>query len=459
MTLFYLPGTASLLEELDKKLLVFLRDGRTLIGYLRSIDQFANLVLHKTIERIHVRKQYGDIPRGIFVVRGDNVVLLGEIDEAKERDVDLEEVSVEQILEVQRLEAEAKQDQERQRAKALKERGLHYHLDLTQLGIPLEHVTWPRVTMTSNQWLCIRHGMACLNGAGATGGADRCSVVTVFNPKLSVPQTYRVEARSAKMNPEKPLLAVTDESSLYLYSTRTKKLLHQCRLMQGLVYWTWVSASTLGLVTRQAVFHWDLSSAPTEPTFMFALSERLRNTELVSYITDAGFKWLAVTGLFQEEKLVSGLVQLHSVSRGLLLLASRDSPRPLGKLHVAELGTPHAGALRGPLQETLEFFDPLDKFDFPVSLQVSSRQGLVFVLTKCGVVHLCDLETATPLCSHVVCPDITFAASLSHECGLLIVSRNGQVLLVEMKKAALLRRVAEVVNRPAISTRLRQTLP
>lgn len=33
---------------------------------------------------------------------------------------------------------------------------------------------------------------------------------------------------------------------------------------------------------------------------MFALSERLRNTELVSYITDAGFKWLAVTGLFQE---------------------------------------------------------------------------------------------------------------------------------------------------------------
>uniref|UniRef100_A0A090X7U6 U6 snRNA-associated Sm-like protein LSm1 n=1 Tax=Ixodes ricinus TaxID=34613 RepID=A0A090X7U6_IXORI len=116
MTLFYLPGTASLLEELDKKLLVFLRDGRTLIGYLRSIDQFANLVLHKTIERIHVRKQYGDIPRGIFVVRGD---------------VDLEEVSVEQILEVQRLEAEAKQDQERQRAKALKERGLHYHLDVS----------------------------------------------------------------------------------------------------------------------------------------------------------------------------------------------------------------------------------------------------------------------------------------------------------------------------------------
>jgi len=39
----------------------------------------ANLVLHRTIERIHVGKKYGDIPRGIFLIRGENVVLLGEI--------------------------------------------------------------------------------------------------------------------------------------------------------------------------------------------------------------------------------------------------------------------------------------------------------------------------------------------------------------------------------------------
>ena len=70
----YLPGTASLIEEIDKKQMVLLRDGRTLIGYLRSVDQFANLVLHRTIERIHVGSEYGDIPRGIFVVRGENVV-------------------------------------------------------------------------------------------------------------------------------------------------------------------------------------------------------------------------------------------------------------------------------------------------------------------------------------------------------------------------------------------------
>ncbi|KAI4480542.1 hypothetical protein M0802_003562 [Mischocyttarus mexicanus] len=124
------PGTASLLGELDKKLMVLLRDGRTLIGYLRSVDQFANIVLHRTIERIHVGKEYGDIPRGIFIVRGENVVLLGEIDREKEKDLPLTEVSVDDILDAQRREQEMKQDQKRLMNKALKERGLSYIPDL-----------------------------------------------------------------------------------------------------------------------------------------------------------------------------------------------------------------------------------------------------------------------------------------------------------------------------------------
>ncbi|KAK5650334.1 hypothetical protein RI129_001363 [Pyrocoelia pectoralis] len=126
-----LEGTAHLLDELDKKLIVVLRDGRTLIGYLRSVDQFANLVLHKTIERIHVGKEFGDIPRGVFIVRGENVVLLGEIDAQKEANLPLRQVTVDDILDAQRREQESKQDQQKLLTKALKERGLHLMHDLT----------------------------------------------------------------------------------------------------------------------------------------------------------------------------------------------------------------------------------------------------------------------------------------------------------------------------------------
>ena len=39
----------------------------------------ANLVFQDTVERIFVKEVYADIPRGIFLVRGENVLLLGEI--------------------------------------------------------------------------------------------------------------------------------------------------------------------------------------------------------------------------------------------------------------------------------------------------------------------------------------------------------------------------------------------
>ena len=39
----------------------------------------ANLVLQDTIERIFINEVYADITRGIFLVRGENVLLLGEI--------------------------------------------------------------------------------------------------------------------------------------------------------------------------------------------------------------------------------------------------------------------------------------------------------------------------------------------------------------------------------------------
>ena len=79
-----LSAVASLVEELDKKLLVVLRDGSKILGTLRSFDQFANIVLEGAVERIIVGSSYSDIPLGLYSVRGENGVLMGEVDEARE---------------------------------------------------------------------------------------------------------------------------------------------------------------------------------------------------------------------------------------------------------------------------------------------------------------------------------------------------------------------------------------
>ena len=41
----------------------------------------------EAIERIFVGNRYGDVPKGTFIVRGENVVLMGEIDLDKEDNV------------------------------------------------------------------------------------------------------------------------------------------------------------------------------------------------------------------------------------------------------------------------------------------------------------------------------------------------------------------------------------
>ncbi|TKA71435.1 hypothetical protein B0A49_04420 [Cryomyces minteri] len=98
---------AQLLDLTDKKLLVSLRDGRKLIGVLRSWDQFANLVLQDTVERIFAQNLYADIQRGVFLVRGENVLLLGEIDLDKDDYIPepYREAPVEQVFALQRKES------------------------------------------------------------------------------------------------------------------------------------------------------------------------------------------------------------------------------------------------------------------------------------------------------------------------------------------------------------------
>ncbi|CAF2114636.1 unnamed protein product [Brassica napus] len=76
--------STSLAAYLDKKLLVLLRDGRKLMGLLRSFDQFANAVIEEAYERVIVGDLYCDIPLGLYIIRGENVVLIGELDIEKE---------------------------------------------------------------------------------------------------------------------------------------------------------------------------------------------------------------------------------------------------------------------------------------------------------------------------------------------------------------------------------------
>nr|KJB54499.1 hypothetical protein B456_009G036400 [Gossypium raimondii] len=68
-----------LLLPILAKLVVLLGDGRHRLGLLRSFDQFASIVLEGACERVIVGDLYCDIPLGLNIIRGENVVLIGEM--------------------------------------------------------------------------------------------------------------------------------------------------------------------------------------------------------------------------------------------------------------------------------------------------------------------------------------------------------------------------------------------
>ncbi|KAF2074501.1 hypothetical protein CYY_004206 [Polysphondylium violaceum] len=118
-------GSSSLGDEVDKKLIVVLRDGKKFIGTMRTFDQFANIVLQDTIERVYVGDCYSDKSLGVFFIRGDNVVILGEIDPDKEvQEKRLQKVSWDEIQKLYELEKQKKEEEEQLKRKIMTDSGL-----------------------------------------------------------------------------------------------------------------------------------------------------------------------------------------------------------------------------------------------------------------------------------------------------------------------------------------------
>ena len=75
-----LPGWASSFDDMiDRRVMTIMSDGRKIVGYLRSYDQFANVLIDEAYERHVVDSLFADVFLGVMIVRGENMALLGEI--------------------------------------------------------------------------------------------------------------------------------------------------------------------------------------------------------------------------------------------------------------------------------------------------------------------------------------------------------------------------------------------
>mmetsp|Transcript_3940 Transcript_3940/g.4548 ORF Transcript_3940/g.4548 Transcript_3940/m.4548 type:complete len:94 (-) Transcript_3940:530-811(-) len=70
---------ASLKEWKDLSVTVVTCDGRIIVGKLTGHDQVQNLILSGAEERVYSMEETVElVPLGLYVIRGDNVALIGE---------------------------------------------------------------------------------------------------------------------------------------------------------------------------------------------------------------------------------------------------------------------------------------------------------------------------------------------------------------------------------------------
>ncbi|KAG9348508.1 hypothetical protein JZ751_002244 [Albula glossodonta] len=314
------------------------------------------------------------------------------------------------------------------------------HLQLQNLGINPANIGFSTLTMESDKFICIREKVG-----------EQAQVVIIDMNDPNTPIRRPISADSAIMNPASKVIALKAAKTLQIFNIEMKSKMKAHTMTDDVTFWKWISLNTVALVTDNAVYHWSMEG-DSQPIKVFDRHSSLAGCQIINYRTDAKQKWLLLIGISAQQNRVVGAMQLYSVDRKvsqpieghaasfaqfkmegnaeestLFCFAVRSQAG--GKLHIIEVGTPPTGNQPFPKKAVDVFFPPEAQNDFPVAMQISSKQDVVFLITKYGYIHLYDLETGTCIYMNRISGETIFVTA-PHEAtaGIIGVNRKGQEL-------------------------------
>lgn len=144
-----------------------------------------------------------------------------------------------------------------------------------------------------------------------------------------------------------------------------------------------------------------------------------------------------------------------------VLLAAKRTQLNQAKIYMIELGPVCEGNLALMSRtEVVTWRDAEDgRYDIPVGIECSNELALVFVLSKYGNMYVCDLESGVLISRCPICSDVIFTSYLDYSTqGVIAISRNGQVLLIEIQLAEMISLLNAVPSKQHIAQRLQLVL-
>jgi clathrin heavy chain len=335
--------------------------------------------------------------------------------------------------------------------------------DLPQLGINPEFIKFGNLTMEGDQNLCIREG----------------AQIALMNLKNGMIQRRPIQADGAIYSANE-VLALRSGATVQSYSMTQKQKLGTFQVPEGdsIGFWRWVNDSEVAFITANAVFHWNALQATAQPRKVFDRHASLLDCQVINYQVSQDSQWSLVVGIKKGAEGIEGQMQLYSVDkrvsqplkghagafaqitvqgrRAQVFCFAEMKPGSAPKLFVMELGRDPAQGPGFKIAPQDIPFPPDAAGDFPVSMQVSSKHDILFMMTKMGYLFLFDLHSGTCLFRKRVSPDPVFA-TCPHTAtnGILgITAGKGAVLSVSLNERNLVPFVRDTLKKPELALEL-----
>lgn len=82
----------------DRRILVILQDGRTIVGVLAGMDAKSNIIMSDSTERVYSTDEgVEEVPLGLYLIKGDAIMVVGELDPVEDSKVPLSEIRADPI--------------------------------------------------------------------------------------------------------------------------------------------------------------------------------------------------------------------------------------------------------------------------------------------------------------------------------------------------------------------------
>ncbi|KAG0326315.1 hypothetical protein BGZ99_009753 [Dissophora globulifera] len=339
------------------------------------------------------------------------------------------------------------------------------HVQLQNLGINAASIGFNTLTLESDRFICVRE---------TTGEQNLVVIIDLTDPTNVIRRP--ITADSAIMNPATKVIALKAGRQLQIFNLEMKSKVKSHLMHEDVEFWKWISLKSLALVTGTSVYHWSMEG-DSQPTKVFDRHASLSGNQIINYRVNSDEKWMLLVGISSQGGRVVGAMQLYSKDRGVsqpieghaaafadLKLDGGNSPTKLfafavrsatgAKLHIVEVDHKE-GNPAYPKKAVDVYFPPEASGDFPVSMQISQKYGVIFLVTKFGFIHLYDLETGTCIYMNRISGETIFVTA-EHEAtsGVIGVNRKGQVLSVSVDENNLVPYIVQTLGNSELALKI-----